>query len=250
MRIIDSLFSQFVMRFKKHFFELLVIFLSIMLAFFTDDWRENRQNIRQDNEDFNLIIQEINYNLRLDSIELAVDVGDIKKQIECLELLINLGETFKKDSLSFYLARIMNTHWPDYNTTGINQLRNSKSMSTKSDSLINSIHNYYLLRKWVMDINPIFFSPQIEKLRDYLINKGLPPVGAAQFANIKLEKDEIEAYMVALKTSGLKNRLKHLQNNRLHMLEIYQGRQHGCSDLLELFRNESSTTDYLNKQKQ
>jgi hypothetical protein len=250
MRIIDSLFSQFVMRFKKHFFELLVIFLSVMLAFFTDNWRENRQDIRQDHEDFNLIIQEINYNLRLDSIELDVDVGDIKRQIEYLELLINLEQTFKKDSLSFYLARIMNTHWPDYNVTGLNQLRNSKSMSTKSDSLINSIHDYYLLRNWLMDINPIFFSPQIEKLRDYLINRGLPPVGAAQFANIKLEKDEIEAYMVALKTSELTNRLKHLHNNRLHMLEVYQIMQRRCFNLLELFRNDSSsTTGSINKQK-
>jgi len=221
-----------------------------MLAFFADDWRENRQDISRDHEDFNLIIQEINYNLRLDSIELAVDVGTIKIQIEYLELLINLGQTFKKDSLSIYLARIMNTHWPDYNVTGINQLRNSKSISAKSDSLINSIHDYYLLRNWLMDINPIFFSPQIEKLRDYLINRGLPPVGAGPFANIKLEKDEIEAYMVALKTPGLTNRLKHLHNNRLHMLELYQIMQRSCFMLLELFRNESSSTpDYLNMQK-
>ena len=53
MRIIDSLLSQFVFPFKKHFFEFFVIFLSITLAFLTDAWRENRQ----DYVDFNLIIQ-------------------------------------------------------------------------------------------------------------------------------------------------------------------------------------------------
>ena len=249
MRIIDSLLSQFVIRLKKHFLEFFVIFLSVTLAFFADDWRENLR----DQEGFNLIIQEINYDLKLDSIELAIDVSDIKKQIEYLELLINLGQNFNKDSLSIYLARNMNTHWPDYIVTGITQLRNSKSITAKPNSLMNTIHDYYMYRKWLMDVNPLFFSPQIEKLREYLINRGLPPVGAGPFANVKLEKDEIEAYMVALKTSELTNRLKHLHNNRLHMLELYQIMQSKCFNLLELFRNyssssSSSTPDYLNEQ--
>lgn len=248
MRFIDSLLSQFVFRFKKHFFEFFVIFLSITLAFLTDAWRENRQ----DHVDFNLIIQEINYNMQLDSIELDIDVGDIKKQIKYLELLINLEQTFNKDSLSIYLARNMNTHWPDYIATGITQLRNSKSITTKPNSLMNTIHDYYMYRNWLMDVNPLFFSPQIEKLREYFITRGLPPVGAGPFANVKLEKDEIEAYMVVLRTSELTNRLKHLHNNRLHMLKLYQGMQRKCFHLLELFRNystSSSTPDYLNEQK-
>ena len=90
MRIKDSFLFQFVFRFKNYFFDFFVIFLSVTLAFLTDSWLKNRQ----DNEDFNLIIQEINYNIKLDSIELDIDIGDIKKQIEYLELLINLEPTF------------------------------------------------------------------------------------------------------------------------------------------------------------
>ena len=216
--------------------EIVLVVIGILIALQVNNWREEQQDIK----DFNLIIKEIGNNIRLDSIELDIDVKAIKNQIESLELLMNKDKTISNDSLSTCIARIMFTLWPDYTTTGIEQLKNSKNVSIKKDSLINAIYDYYVFSSYQEEVTPVFFTTQVEKLRDYLIDEGLPPAGAGIYAEVKLDEDDINAYKNALKKPELQIRLKHLHNNRIHMLEYYQKRmQFRCHRLLHFFKLEN-----------
>lgn len=210
--------------------------IGILIALQVNNWREEQQDIK----DFNLIIKEIGNNIRMDSIEMAIDVNDIKKQIECLEFLMNDDKSIPSDSLGTCIARIMHTHWPDYNTTGVEQLKNSKNVSIKKDSLIDAIHDYYVYSSYQEEVTPVFFTTQVEKLRDYLINEGLPPAGAGTYAEVMFDENDIMAYKNAFKKPEFQIRLKHLHNNRLHMLEYYQKRmQFRCHKLLHFFKLEN-----------
>jgi hypothetical protein len=61
---------------KEYLIEFIVIFISISLAFLSENWREKMQ----DKEDYDLILNEIHANLLLDSIEFVNDISFI-----CLE---------------------------------------------------------------------------------------------------------------------------------------------------------------------
>ncbi len=216
--------------------EIILVVIGILIALQVNNWREEQQDIKV----FNLIIKEIGNNIRLDSIEMAIDVNDIKKQIECLEFLMNNDKSIPNDSLSTCIARIMHTHWPDYNTTGIEQLKNSKNVPIKTDSLIDAIYDYYLYSSYQEEVTPLFFTTQVENLRDYLINEELPPAGAGAYAKVIFDENDIRAYKNALKKPELQIRLKHLHNNRLHMLEYYQKRmQFRCHRLLHFLKLEN-----------
>ena len=143
--------------------EIVLVVIGILIALQVNNWREEQQDIK----DFNLIIKEIGNNIRLDSVELDIDVKAIKNQIENLELLMNNYKSIPNDSLSICIARIMFTLWPDYTTTGIEQLKNSKNVSIKTDSLINAIYDYYVYSSYQEEVTPVFFTTQVEKLRDY-----------------------------------------------------------------------------------
>ena len=216
--------------------EIILVVIGILIALQVNNWREEQQDIK----DFNLIIKEIGNNIRLDSIELDIDVKAIKSQIQSLELLMNNYKSIPNDSLSICVARIMHTNWPDYTTTGIEQLKNSKNVSIKTDSLIDAINDYYVYSSYQEEVTPFFFTTQVEKLRDYLIDEGLPPAGAGVYAEVKFDEDDIRAYKNALKKPEFQIRLKHLHNNRLHMLEYYQKRmQFRCHRLLHFFKLEN-----------
>lgn len=216
--------------------EIILVVIGILIALQVNNWREEQQDIK----DFNLIIKEIGNNIRLDSIEMAIDVNDIKKQIECLEFLMNIDKSIPNDSLSACIARIMHTHWPDYNTTGIEQLKNNKNVSIKKDSLIEAIYDYYVYSSYQEEVTPVFFTTQVEKLRDYLIDERLPPAGAGAYAEVIFDENDIRAYKNALKKPEFQIRLSHLHNNRLHMLEYYQKRmQFRCHRLLHFFNLEN-----------
>jgi len=220
---------------KKHFLEVIVIFFSVMLAFIAEDWRENRQG----NKDFNNILVEIENNVRLDSIELGIDVKDIQIQLKCLELLLGEEQLLSNDSISICIARIMHTHWPDYITTGIDQLRNSQNLSQNSE-LMEAIYDYYTYSKYHEAITPFFFTEQVENLREYLIKERLSPSGAGIYASVKFDENEIQSYRKALIKPELQARLKHLHNNRKHMMEFYQKRmQIKCQKLLTLLNKET-----------
>lgn len=126
-----------------------MVVIGILIALQVNNWREEQQDIK----DFNLIIKEIGNNIRMDSIEMAIDVNDIKKQIECLEFLMNDDNSIPNDSLSTCIARIMHTLWPDYHITGIEQLKNSKNVSIRTDSLIEAIMYSHPTRKKLLQFS-------------------------------------------------------------------------------------------------
>ena len=220
------------MKYRKHLFEVLVIFASVMMAFIAEDWREQRQDL----QDFNLIIDEIEANVRLDIYEIEIDIRKTREQIHSLNRLIYEGANLPSDSLNIFMRNIMVTHWPQYNTTGIDQLKNSKNEGSKPKRLMRAIYDYYLYINWQVDITPSFFGTQIEKLREYLISEGLSPAGAGlDYAPVILPESDIVAYRKALSNEEFIVRLKHLQNNRIHELEIFEYMWEKGSLLLELF---------------
>lgn len=203
----------------KYLFEIIIIVVSVMLAFLAEDWREEREDL----EDFDHIIDEIEANVRLDAFEITTDVRDIKSQIHSLDLLIKNGVVLPSDSLAMLLGEVLITYWPIINTTGIDQLKNSKNEGSKSGRMMRAIYDYYLYVRWQNEITQSFFVTQIENLREYLISEGLPPISAgAYFANVNLLEDDIDDYRKALSDNELINRLKHLKNNRIHQLQIRQ----------------------------
>jgi len=86
--------------------EIVLVVIGILIALQVNNWREEQQDIK----DYNLIIKEIGNNIRLDSIEMGIDINDIKNQIKSLELLMNKYKTISNDSLSICIARIMHTY--------------------------------------------------------------------------------------------------------------------------------------------
>ena len=225
------------MKYSKHLFEVLVIFASVMMAFLAEDWREQRQDV----QDFNLIIDEIEVNVRLDINEIEIDLRDIQNQIHSLSRLIYDGVNLPSDSLNIFMRNVMITHWPQYNSTGIDQLRNSKNEGTKPERLMRAIYDYYLFVNWQREITPSFFGIELEKLREYLISEGLSPAGAGvNFGSAALPESDIDAYKKALSNEEFIVRLKHLRDNRIHELEIFEYMWRKGSRLLELFNPDFS----------
>lgn len=220
------------MKYSKHLFEVLVIFASVMMAFLAEDLREQRQDL----QDFNLIIDEIEVSVRLDMNEIEIDLRDIQNQIHSLSRLIYDGVNLPSDSLNIFMRNVMITHWPQYNSTGFDQLRNSKNEGTKPERLMRAIYDYYLFANWQGEITPSFFGIQLEKLREYLISEGLSPAGAGvNYAFAVLPESDIDAYRKALSNEEFIVRLKHLRDNRSHELEIFEYMWGKGSRLLEFF---------------
>ena len=106
---------------------------------------------------------------------------------------------------------------------------------------MRAIYDYYLYINWQVEITPSFFGTQIEKLREYLISEGLSPVGAGvDYASVVLPESDIDTYRKALSNVEFIVRLKHLRNNRIHELEIFEDMWEKGSLLLELFNPDFS----------
>ena len=210
-----------------------MVVIGILIALSINNWNEERKEI----VDYNNILKEIEKSVRLDSIELDIDVRDIQNQFNCSNALLQNGQSMPDDSIGICMSRIMYTHWPDYNTTGIDQFRNSKNISQNNQDLMVAIYDYYAFAEYHDDVAPIFFTEQVDNLREYLIRENLPPAGAFIFANMNFDTDEVAAYREALTKPEFRVRLKHLHNNRLHMIEFYRDHmQIKCHRLLEMFK--------------
>ncbi len=206
------------MKYSKYLIEVLIIFGSVMLAFLTESWREHRQDMR----DFDLIIDEIESNVLMDIIEINIDIHSLQDQILSLDRLIQDGVTMPSDSLRYYLTNVLITYWPQYNTTGFDQLNNNKNEGSKPRRLMTAIYKYYIYVNWQKEFFSSIFVDQIQDLREYLINNGLSPIGAGEdFAHVYLSESEIDAYRDALTEKEFVNRLAHLRNNRIHELQTF-----------------------------
>ena len=140
---------------KDYLLEFAVIFISISVAFLSENWREQLQ----EKEDYQLILEEIHANLRLDSIERLLD-----QENPCPE-----------DSLEFHFISFMYSYrWPDVKSTGIGQLRNSKNLDPSS-ALISEINNYYTWTEYLKESTPYqYIMPQTD-FNEWFIENELDP---------------------------------------------------------------------------
>lgn len=215
------------MKIGKYLLEVVVIFVSVMMAFIAEDWRENRQDM----EDFSLIMDEIENDIRLDSIEMYSDKRRINDQINCLDQLLNDGSLITIDSISC-LELIMFIDWPDYVLTGFDQLKNSKIISSgKNAQLMNEIYEYY---QWV-DYHIFLLSTsvsEVHELKEYFINRGFPPVDHEPFT-----KSDVNSFQKLQIDTELITRIKYLKYNRRMELRIYEMMGRKNKVILDLFNN-------------
>ena len=217
---------------RKYLIEAFVIFLGVMMAFITENWRENLQ----DREDFRTIMFEIEKDIRLDSIEMISDKRDILGQINCIDKLLNerlslLG--LPKGSLPnrTCIDIIMFYDWPDYVTTGYHQMENSKIVPAGYDEeLMMKIYEYY---QWI-DYHYLLVGPAIkdaQDLQDYFISRGFPPI-----EKDTLTKSDLEAFKSLQRDTTFVTRLKYLKYNRRMELRVYNEMQKKSSAILQKFR--------------
>lgn len=216
---------------RKYLIEAFVIFLGVMMAFITENWRENLQ----DKEDFRMIMNEIEKDIQLDVIEMQDDKSRVISQIDCIDQILkgrlsilNLPKSSRPNHTC--LDKIMFYDWPDYVTTGYRQLENSKIVPAGyNDELMMKIYEYY---QWI-DYHYLNVGPAINDVQEfqkYLISKGFPP----------LEKDTITgryraAFENLLRDPVFITMLKYLKYNRKEELRIYESMEIKSEALLQMF---------------
>jgi len=215
------------MKINKYLIEVLVIFFSITMAFIVEDWRESRQGIK----DFIMIMDEIERDIRLDSIEMYSDKKNIINQINCIDQLLDAGPLTKIDS-KFCLDRIMFVDWPDYVLTGNDQLKNSKVIaSSYNDDLMFKIYEYY---QWV-EFHYLLIDPtitEVHELKEYFINRGIPPI-----ENDTITKSGVDSFRELRMDTEFITRLKYIKYNRRSELRIYNVMQRKSKIILEMFNS-------------
>lgn len=224
---------------RKYLIEAFVIFLGVMMAFIAENWRENLQ----DTEDFRMIMQEIEKDIRLDSIEMHDDKSRIIKQINCIDQLLGGNLSFlgsprgaiQESPKGMRIERtcldiIMFYDWPDYVTTGYRQLENSKIVPAGyDDTLMMKIYEYY---QWIdyhyLNVGPAI--KDVQELQQYFVAKGFPPI-----ENDTITESELDAFHKLLKDTAFVTRLKYVKYNRREELRIYEAMQEKSEALLKMF---------------
>ena len=154
---------------KAYILEFLVIFLSISVAFLSENWRENLQ----DKEDYELILEEIHANLLLDSVEFATDIANISNQILSIERILDEENPCPQDSVEYHFGQFMyHFRWPDVKSTGIGQLRNSKTIHPDSE-LISEVNNYYTWTEYLKSSTPYQYIIPQNDFNEWLLQNGL-----------------------------------------------------------------------------
>lgn len=203
---------------KKYLLEFLVIFLSISVAFLSENWREKLQ----DREDFDLILDEIHANLKLDSIEFENDIAVIEWQISSIERLLDTGKPCPSDSLAYYFDQFMYSfRWPDVKSTGIDQLRNSKNIDPNS-TLISEVNDYYTWTEYLKASTPYQYIIPQNNFNEWAIENELIPV------NYSLSQ------MDPGKSRQLNVRLQHLRRSKQLQRGVYMFGLSRIVQLLEL----------------
>lgn len=183
---------------KAYILEFFVIFLSITVAFLSENWRENLQ----DKEDYELILEEIHANLVLDSIDFALDISKIESQIRSIDRILDVDNPCPLDSIEYHFDQIMyHFRWPDVKSTGIGQLRNSKTIYPDSE-LISVVNNYYTWTEYLKASTPYQYIIPQNAFNEWLL------VNELFIANKNLYQTDPLLYR------QLKHRLSHLRRNK------------------------------------
>jgi len=204
-------------RAKEYLLEFAVIFLSISIAFLSENWREQLQ----EREDYNLILDEIHANLLLDSIEFWNDISFIDLQISSINRLLDKEHSCPADSLEYHFQTLMyNFRWPDIKSTGIDQLRNSKNLDPSS-GLISEVNNYYTWTEYLKESTPYQYIIPQNAFNEWLINNGLDP---SVYDLSQMDEAQIRQLQV---------RLQHLKKTKQLQSGIYKS---GLSRIVSLLR--------------
>ena len=204
---------------KAYILEFFVIFLSIMFAFLSENWRENLQ----DKEDYGLILDEIHANLLLDSVEFANDISSVNGQIRSIDRLLDSENPCPHDSVSFHFEELMyHFRWPDVKSTGIGQLRNSKTINPDS-KLISEVNNYYTWTEYLKESTPYQYIVPQNEFNEWIVQNELIPF------NYSISQLDPEKY------SQLRVRLQHLKRNKELQRGVYRTGLSRIVNLLNLF---------------
>ena len=204
----------------RYFYEFLIIFLSVMLAFIAEDWRENRQ----DYKDYISIKEEIKANIRLDSIEFSQDIRAIEASISDLQTLLQEGDELSPTEAHRMIFSLTFVRWSDYKSTGYDQLKNSRSFDDDQD-LIDEINNYYGWLEYLKGSFESFYSEPTGKFLDFLMMQGITP------DSFVLSKRDIESIEDLLSKDEFRIQLKYLLMSRKRQLDFF-GRAYYSLNLL------------------
>lgn len=220
---------------RKYLIEISVIFIGVMMAFIAENCRSNRQDV----QDFRMILDEIEKDIRLDSIEIPSDKMRVINQINCINQLLSddyslINDNYSlsgKDSIPCF-DYIRFYDWPDYVLTGFDQLKNSKIISEGyNDQLMSKIYEYY---QWV-DYHYQLIGPaavEAHELQVYLINKGIPPI-----ENKTFEERNIDALRKLQMDTKFITRLKYLRYNLKNELRVYEAMERKSNNILDMFNS-------------
>lgn len=204
---------------KAYVLEFFVIFLSISFAFLSENWRENLQ----DKEDYELILDEIHANLLLDSIEFTMDISNINDQVNSIDRLLDQENPCPVDSIRYHFGQVMyHFRWPDVKSTGIEQLRNSKTIDPDSE-LITDVNNYYTWTEFLKESTPYLYILPQNDFNEWLVQNELTVL------NTNLQQTDPGKYR------QLRIRLQHLKTNKSLQKGIYENGLSRIVALLGLF---------------
>ncbi len=204
---------------KGYLIEFFVIFISITFAFLSENWREQLQ----DKEDYELILEEIYSNLKLDSVEFSRDIDYIEVQLRSIDRMLDKENPCPDDSLEHYLGVLMYSYrWPDVKSTGIDQLRNSKNLDPGSE-LLTEVNNYYTWTEFLKESTPYQYIMPQNAFNEWIIQNELMPV---TYRRDQLDPDTLAQLYI---------RLWHLNRSKQLQHAIFQRGFHTINYLLEQF---------------
>lgn len=204
---------------KAYVLEFFVIFLSIMFAFLSENWRENLQ----DKEDYGLILEEIHANLVLDSVEFGRDIAAIGGQIHAIDRILDSENPSPPYSVEYYFEQLMyHFRWPDVKSTGIMQLRNSKTIYPDSE-LISEVNNYYTWTEYLKESTPYHYIIPQNEFNEWIVKNEMIPFDYPLY------------HLDADKYRQLRVRLQHLRRNKELQWGIYQAGLSRIVNLLNIF---------------
>jgi hypothetical protein len=210
---------------KEYLLEFAVIFISISVAFLSDNWREELQ----DKQDYNLILDEIHANLSLDSVEFESDLHFIELQLSTIARLLDTQNPCPFDSLGYYFNILMyNYRWPDVKSTGIDQLRNSKNLDPGSD-LISEVNNYYTWTEYLKASTPYQYIMPQNTFNEWMIQNELFPVkkNISQLDPEIIGQLEIRLYNLARSKQVQRGSYSFGLSKIVHLLDLFDQSEDG-----------------------